>query len=140
MSFDTSTIEFIIIAGAFVANIVLALATWYNGRASKRSSDENDALTTIKIKDLTIDTLSKENKELKEKYKSDVDQFNGQFKVQGERIAVLEADNKRLEAIVANRNPELENFMKSCTESLTRITEGLTKLLEKPTVSIHNEK
>lgn len=99
-------------SATFLIIVVAALATWSNSRSAKKSSDETDALTTIKIKDLTIETLQKQNTEI-----------NAVVTSQGKEIAVLQSDNKRLQAIVENRNPELENFIAAATKSLQNILE-----------------
>ena len=102
-----------------IGGVAFAVAQFVNGKNVKKSGDETDALTTIKIKDLTIEALQKENADFKVSLKS-----------QGERIAVLESDNKRLEAIVNNRNPELETFMKDTRNSIIIIEASLQTLLK----------
>lgn len=110
-----------------IGGIAFTISQVSLGRATKKSGDETDALTTIKIKDLTIETLQNENRDIK-----------GQLIKQGERMAVLESDNKRLEAIVANRNPELESFMKNTSTSLLTIEKSIEVLLKNITVNITN--
>jgi len=105
--------------GVILLLIVGAIATAFNSRSAKKSSDETDALTTIKIKDLTIETLQKENKDLNERMAK-----------QGERIAVLESENKRMSAIIENRNPELEVFISTASKSLESIIETNKTILD----------
>lgn len=99
--------------------VVAAFATWQNSKSAKKSSEETDALTTIKIKDETIRALTSENTFLKTQ--------NSKY---GERIAVLEAENTKLQALVQNRNPELDIFMKNTTSSLLLIERSIEALLK----------
>jgi len=99
--------------------IVAAIATWSNARSLRKSNDETTALATIQIKDIAIDTLQKENTSIKL-----------QLTKQGERIAVLESENYKLNAIVANRNPELESFMKNITISMLEVEKGIKAILD----------
>lgn len=99
--------------------VIAAIATWQNSKNAKKSSEENDALTTIKIKDATIMALQDANKYLTtEKSKL------------GERVAVLENENLKLQALVQNRNPELEIFMKNTSASLLVIEKAIEALLK----------
>lgn len=99
--------------------VVAAIATWQNSKSAKRSGEETDALTTIKIKDATISALNEANAYLKD-----------QNQKYGERIAVLENDNAKLQALVQNRNPELETFMKNTSASLLVIERSIEALLK----------
>ena len=102
--------------------IVYALAQWSNGKSTKKSNDEMTVLSTIQIKDSAIDTLQKEQILAKQ-----------QIVRQGERIAVLEAENIKLNAIVANRSPELENFMRQMTSSMLEVEKGIREILKAQT-------
>lgn len=106
--------------GAMVVVVVVAaVATWQNSKSAAKSGEENDALTTIKIKDATISALNEANTYLKDQ--------NSKY---GERIAVLENENSKLQALVQNRNPELETFMKNTTASLLLIERSIEALLK----------
>jgi hypothetical protein len=114
----------------FVIVVVAVVAQWQTSKTNQKSSDETTALTTIQIKDLAIDTLQKENTTIKL-----------QVTKQGERIAVLEAENTKLQAIVANRNPELENFIRQMTASMLEVEKGIREILKAQnpgTVTINN--
>ena len=114
----------------FVIVFVAIVGQWQNTKQNAKSTDETTALTTLQIKDLTISTLEKEqaaNKDLVRK--------------QGERIAVLESENLKLQAIVANRNPELETFMRQMTASMLEVEKGIREILKAQnpgTVTINN--
>lgn len=97
------------------------------GRGNKRSSDEADALVTIKLKDATITQLTTEVNRLNDKVTQD-----------GKDIAVLKNENERLKAIVENRNPELEAYMRESMKHLEVIGKGIEALLAKPTVTVTN--
>jgi hypothetical protein len=101
----------LVLAGGF--------ATWSNSKAAKRSGDEKDAEISIRIKDAAITSLQQENTFLKTQ--------NAKY---GERIAVLETDNKRLQAVVDNRNPELEKFMRETSASILVIEASINQLLK----------
>ena len=122
MNFDPQTI----FDGAMlIIVIVAAIATWQNSKTAKRSGEENDALTTIKIKDATITALNEANNFLKSQ--------NAKY---GERIAVLESENTKLQALVQNRNPELEVFMKNTASSLLVIERSIEALLKSNSANI----
>lgn len=98
------------------------------GKQNKKSGEETDALTTIKIKDAAILALQEETARLNRIVTQD-----------GKDIAVLKADKDRLEALVANRNPELETFIITATKILQQLLEnqkigmdGIHTLLAKP--------
>jgi hypothetical protein len=114
----------------FVIVVVAVVAQWQTSKQKQKSADETTTLTTIQIKDLAIDTLQKENTTIKL-----------QVTKQGERIAVLEAENAKLNALVANRNPELESFMRQMTASMLEVEKGIREILKAQnpgTVTINN--
>lgn len=114
----------------FVIVVVAVVAQWQTSKKNQKSADETTTLTTIQIKDLAIDTLQKENTTIKL-----------QVTKQGERIAVLEAENAKLNALVANRNPELESFMRQMTASMLEVEKGIREILKAQnpgTVTINN--
>lgn len=102
-----------------VGGIFYFAGQYKKGKTDQKSSDDTDALTTIKIKDATISALQDANKYLQ-----------GEKSKLGERVAVLEADNERLKALVDNRSPELETFMKETRNSLLLIERSLEALLK----------
>ena len=99
--------------------VVAAFATWSNAKSTKKSGEETDALTTIKLKEEAIKGLREEVRRLQDE---DIKK--------GKEIAVLQSDNKRLEAIVSNRNPELEKFMRDTSASILIIENTLATLLK----------
>ena len=114
----------------FVIVVVAVVAQWQTSKKNQKSADETTTLTTIQIKDLAIDTLQKENTTIKL-----------QITKQGERIAVLEVENAKLNALVANRNPELESFMRQMTASMLEVEKGIREILKPQnpgTVTINN--
>jgi hypothetical protein len=118
---NTTIFNFQTLLDAFfvIMFIVAGVATWQNSKSSKKSSDETDALTTIKLKDEAIKGLREEVRRLQEE---DIKK--------GKEIAVLQADNRRLEAIVSNRNPELEKFMRDTSASILIIEASIQQLLK----------
>lgn len=102
-----------------VGGIFYFAGQYKKGKSDQKGADDNDALTTIKIKDATISALQDANKYLQ-----------GEKSKLGERLAVVEADNERLKALVDNRSPELEQFMKETRSSLLLIERSLEALLK----------
>lgn len=102
-----------------IGGIFYFFGQYRKGKSDQLSADDNDALTTIKIKDATIAALQDANKYLQ-----------GEKSKLGERVAVLEADNKRLQDLIDNRNPELETFMNDTRNSLVLISKSLEILLK----------
>ena len=108
-----------------VGGIFYFWGQYKKGKTDQESADDNDALITIKIKDATIAALQDANRYLTtEKSKL------------GERVAVLESDNQRLQLLLQNRNPELETYMRESMKHLEIIGKGIEALLAKPSVTV----
>lgn len=102
-----------------LGGVAFIIAQIQLGKANKKSGEETDALTTIKIKDAAILALQQETERLNKIVTQD-----------GKDIAVLKADKERLEALVANRNPELENYITASTKTLSTLMDGQKIILE----------
>jgi uncharacterized protein HemX len=101
--------------GAMLAIIVVAaIATWQNSKSAQKSTEDQDALAAIQLKDATL-----------AEFKNEIIRLNTIVTKQGQDIAELkvllktkdEAIEKYLE-IVKNYNPHLEQFMKDTSESI----------------------
>lgn len=116
-----------IIAGIIaVGGIFYFLGQYKKGKSDQQGADDNDALTTIKIKDATILALQDANKYLQGE-KTKLSEDNQKL---GERVAVVEADNKRMQLLIDNRNPELEQFIDAATKSLASILKTNETIME----------
>lgn len=109
-----------------IGGIFYFFGQYKKGKTDQESAEDNDALITIKIKDATIAALQDANKYL-----------NSEKQKLGERVAVLESDNQRLQLLVQNRNPELETYMRESMKHLEIIGKGIEALLLKSSVTIN---
>lgn len=119
--FSMETFYAILAVGATTAVIANTVASVRLGRGTRRTASETEALNTISLKDARIAEMQ-----------STIDKLTATVTQDGKDIAVLQKDNARLEALNANKNPELETLMTQVIEALTKQTTAINALLARP--------
>ena len=115
---SSQTIYTILAIGAFIAVIANTIASVRLGFGRKKSGIESEAVATIALKDARIIEIQAE-----------LDKTKLQVIQDGKDIAVLQADNIRLQQLNANKNPELENILKQLIHTLGEQTIAINALL-----------
>lgn len=102
------------------------------GRGNKKSGEESDALTIIRIKDEAIKAAKEENVGNREELKK----LGEEMAVIRSENSALKVENIKLKALVENRNPELETFIKTATDTLMKVNDAIQKVVENQKVGI----
>lgn len=135
---DKSTIEFIILLGAFVGNVILGISNIYGSKSKKKGED-------IIIAEKTVQLIKEAKEAIEEKLQAET---NVRIEL-GQKLANVEGQLAAKDELLTHykeifqgRNKETEDFMKNTTDALSVAVNALNELLKRPqtTVSVNNQK